>query len=126
MDGRTYTQQVIIQKKIAQYSLQYLEEKYGQDGHQNEYLNNLHARLKIDLKSFSRELEELDYTKENALKNYQEMYLELLEHQRKLLTGMNRRAEFDEELIRKYLALLDLEEYKIREKQLQESAPLSK
>jgi CPA1 family monovalent cation:H+ antiporter len=29
---------------------------------------------------------------------------------------MNHRAEFDEELIRKYLALIDLEEYKLREK----------
>jgi CPA1 family monovalent cation:H+ antiporter len=33
---------------------------------------------------------------------------------------MNRFAEFDEELIRKYLSLIDLEEFKIREKQLQE------
>jgi monovalent cation/hydrogen antiporter len=33
---------------------------------------------------------------------------------------MNHRAEFDEELIRKYLALVDIEEFKIREKQLQE------
>jgi monovalent cation/hydrogen antiporter len=33
---------------------------------------------------------------------------------------MNRFAEFDEELIRKYLSLIDLEEFKIRGKQLQE------
>jgi hypothetical protein len=35
---------------------------------------------------------------------------------------MNQRDEFDEESIRKYLALLDVEEYKLREKQLQEAA----
>ena len=35
---------------------------------------------------------------------------------------MNRLAEFDEELIRKYLSLIDLEEFKIREKRLQEVA----
>jgi CPA1 family monovalent cation:H+ antiporter len=34
---------------------------------------------------------------------------------------MNRRAEFDEELIRKYLSLIDLEEFKIREKQIMEA-----
>jgi monovalent cation/hydrogen antiporter len=113
-------QEMIIQKKIAQYSLRYLEERYGPDGHQNEYLNNLQTRLKIDLKSFSREVEEIDNTKENTLKNYQQIYLGLLEQQRSLLTEMNRRAEFDEELIRKYLSLIDLEEYKIREKRLQE------
>ena len=33
---------------------------------------------------------------------------------------MNRRAEFDEELIRKYLALIDMEEFKIREKNFEE------
>jgi CPA1 family monovalent cation:H+ antiporter len=33
---------------------------------------------------------------------------------------MNRLAEFDEDLIRKYLSLIDLEEFKMREKQLQE------
>ena len=32
---------------------------------------------------------------------------------------MNHRAEFDEELIRKYLSLIDLEEFKIREKLIQ-------
>lgn len=31
---------------------------------------------------------------------------------------MNRRFEFDEELIRKYLSLVDLEEFKLREKWL--------
>ncbi len=34
---------------------------------------------------------------------------------------MNRLAEYDEELIRKYLLLIDLEEFKIREKQLQDN-----
>ena len=33
---------------------------------------------------------------------------------------MNRSEEFDEELIRKYLSLIDLEEFKIREKTLRE------
>ncbi len=33
---------------------------------------------------------------------------------------MNNHAEVDDELIRKYLSLIDLEELKIREKRLQE------
>jgi hypothetical protein len=41
----------------------------------------------------------------------------MLEQQRKRLNEMNHLAEFDEELIRKYLSLIDLEESKIREKQ---------
>jgi CPA1 family monovalent cation:H+ antiporter len=37
-----------------------------------------------------------------------------------MLREMNRKDEFDEELIRKYLVLIDLEELKTREKLLQE------
>src|SRR5436190_16855485 len=113
-------QEIIIQKKIAQYSLQYLNEKYNGKLPGNEHLNNLYARLKIDMKLLSQELKNTERTNENALQNYHSIYLELLEHQRKLLTEMNRRAEFDEELIRKYLSLIDLEEFKIREKQFKE------
>ncbi len=118
-----HKQEIIIQKKIAQASLQFLEEKYGEDCLLNEHLNNLHARLKLDLRFFNQELEEINNTKENSLKSYQTIYLELLEQQRKLLNEMNHLAEFDEELIRKYLSLIDLEEFKIREKQLQEATP---
>jgi CPA1 family monovalent cation:H+ antiporter len=73
------------------------------------------------MKLLSEELEKIDHTNENALRNFQSIYLELLEYQRKLLKEMNRRAEFDEELIRKYLSLIDLEEFKIREKQIMEA-----
>jgi len=112
-------QEIIIQKKIAEQSLKYLEEKYGKDWRKNEQLRNLHARLEVDMKLLQ---EELDNTakSDHALRNYQLAYLQLLEHQRKLLTKMNHRAEFDEDLIRKYLTLIDLEEFKLREKILVE------
>ncbi len=79
-------------------------------------IRNLNARFKIDLKHLNQELEKTDNTKESPLKNFQQVYLEILEHQRKLLNEMNHKAEFDEELIRKYLSLIDLEELKVREK----------
>lgn len=113
-------QELIIQKKMAQYSLQYLNEKYDGKLPYNEHLHNLYARLEIDMKLLSGELENTGRTNENALRNFQGIYLELLEHQRKILKEMNRRAEFDEELIRKYLSLIDLEEMKTREKILRE------
>jgi len=115
-----HKQEIIIQKKIAQASLQFLEEKYGKEPVQNEHLNNLLERLKLDLRFFNQELEEINNAEGNSLKSYPAIYLELLERQRRLLNEMNRLAEFDEELIRKYLSLIDLEEFKIREKQLQE------
>ena len=113
-------QELIIQKKMAKASLQLLKEKY--DGHrkQNEHLNNLFARLQLEMDFFQQDLKELANSTDNNLINFQRIYLELLERQRHLLTEMNRRSEFDEDLIRKYLGLIDMEEFKIREKIIQE------
>jgi monovalent cation/hydrogen antiporter len=109
-------QEIIIQKKMAQYSLEYLDDNYSELWPQNEHLKNLHARLSIDTNFFAIELEATDHSGNDSLVKFQQAYFELLEHQRKLLKQMNRREEFDEELIRKYLALIDIEEYKLREK----------
>ena len=111
-------QEIIIQRKMAHGSLQFLEEKYGEDRSSNEHVNILYEKLKIDLNFFNQELEEINTTKGEPLKNYQSMYLEMLEHQRGLLNEMNLSAEYDEVLIRKYLSLIDLEEYRLREKLL--------
>jgi CPA1 family monovalent cation:H+ antiporter len=116
-----HTQELIIQKKIAKYSLQYLEEKFGADWTENEHLANLRSKLETELNFFNNELEQPGNTTTNSLKDYQQVYLELLDHQRKLLNGLNRKSEFDEDLVRKYHSLIDLEEFKTREKQLQES-----
>jgi NhaP-type Na+/H+ and K+/H+ antiporter len=109
-------QELIIQKKIAQASFNYLEEKYGDGEMQNEHLHNLRSRLEIELNFFRQDIEGLNPEGDNSFWKFLQIYLELLEEQRKLLYQMNRRAEFDEELIRKYLSLIDLEEHKIREK----------
>jgi hypothetical protein len=77
---------------------------------------SLCARLNVDLKSFEQELEEINDEEESPLKGCQATYLEMLERQRRLLNEMNRSAEFDKELVRKYLLLIDLEEFKIRKK----------
>ena len=108
-------QEIIIQKKIAQYSIKFLEEEV-EDGLKNDYINNLYDRLKLEHKFFNRDHEEVVANDGNPLKTYYEIYLQLLDHQRKLLKEMNQRAEFNEDLIRKYLSLIDIEEFSIREK----------
>jgi CPA1 family monovalent cation:H+ antiporter len=96
--------------------MQFLQEKYSEEQGSNEYLQNLLARFRSELNFFQQNLEDPNHPTRNTLTNYQRIYLELLDQQRRLLNRMNRRAEFDEELIRKYLALVDLEELKIRER----------
>ncbi|HTH56513.1 MAG TPA: Na+/H+ antiporter [Cyclobacteriaceae bacterium] len=113
-------QEIIIQKKMAHRSIQYLEEKYKDHYSTNEHLSNLHARLSLDLKFFNQSVDEIKNTNGNSMAHFQRIYLELLEQQRKLLNDINHKAEFDEELIRKYLTLIDIEEFKIREKILAE------
>ena len=113
-------QEFIIQKKIARASLQLLEEKYDGEREQNEHLNILSSRLQTEFNFFQQDLRELSNSTDNSLIRFQRIYLELLERQRQMLKEMNRKDEFDEELIRKYLALIDLEELKTREKLLEE------
>lgn len=73
-------QEIIIQKKMAQASLRALEEKFAKQELQNEYLDNLIARLKLDSVFFSR-AKEVENLSDNSLKDYQVIYLELLEQQ---------------------------------------------
>jgi Na+/H+ antiporter len=113
-----HKQESIIQKKIAQVSLRYLEKKHCNDPVQNEYLDNLLAKLKIELNFFQQDFETLNNPAGNILSGFQHIYLDLLEEQRKMLYELNRRADFDEELIRKYHQLIDVEEYKLRQKLL--------
>jgi Na+/H+ antiporter len=110
-----YEQERIIQKKLAHYSLEFLEAKYGNDWDHNEHLQNLRSKLETELKFFSEEIEDANVS-HASLKDFQVVYLEMLDHQRAVLDKINHKAEFDEDLVRKYFALVDLEEFKVREK----------
>jgi len=110
-------QEILIQKKAVETSLQLLDEKYASERAENEHLDNLFTRLEMDLRSLDHGLK-VDDPKGNSLARYQTVYLEVLERQRALLDEMNQSADFDEELIRKYLSLIDMEEFKLREEQL--------
>ena len=109
-------QEELIQKQITQFSLKYLEEKFKQEGFQNKHLKNMQSRLKIEMDFFNREIEETENAHQNSRNEYQQVYLELLEHQRKLLVDINQADEYNEEIIRKYQSLIDFEEHRIREK----------
>jgi CPA1 family monovalent cation:H+ antiporter len=80
-----------------------LEEKYDGERKQNEHLNILSTRLQTELNFFSRILKNWLLQLTIRLYGFQRIYLELLERQRQMLKEMNRKDEFDEELIRKYL-----------------------
>jgi Na+/H+ antiporter len=109
-------QEIIIQKKIAKASLKLLNEKYGKESEQNQHLKQLSLRLQTELSFSEQDAEDVKNTNNNAIKTYQNVYLEILEQQRTLLNKMNTASEFDEDLIRKHFLLIDLEELKLRGK----------
>ncbi|MBC3784166.1 Na+/H+ antiporter [Spirosoma utsteinense] len=110
-------QELIIRQTISRKSLQFLEKT----GLSTPYLTNLSERLTIDLAGLDQKAGGAGNS--NALGDYQRTYLELLQQQRTWLSEINRQTDFDEDLIRKHLSLIDLEELKIREKLVQEDEP---
>lgn len=109
-------QERMIQKKLAMTSLRYLQEHYNENRTENPHLDNLVRRLEIDLNAYTQEMNELTVRDNGHRSMFGRIYLEVLEQQRELLKKMNGHEEFDEELIRKYLALTDIEELKLRER----------
>ena len=109
-------QEKILQKKITQYSINQIEKILNKKGFQNEHLSNLQSKLKTEMVFFNRELDETGDTNQNARKEFKKIYLDLLDQQRKLLNDINQHSEYDEDIIRKYQFLIDMEEYKVRGK----------
>jgi monovalent cation/hydrogen antiporter len=110
-------QEKIIQKKLAHASLEFLKNNHADSIAGNEHLQNLQHRLNIDLKHFSDAMQQEDAPGNNSpVSQLQLIYLQMLDEQRRTLQAMNQREEFDEDLIKKYLALADIEETKVRAK----------
>ena len=107
-------QELIIRKKLAKVSIEFLEKKYGDTHKENPYLENLADTLGLQADSLGKQLD--GGTHDHHWDRFRSVYLEVLEKQRHLLTAVNRHDEIDEEIIRKYLSFVDIEELKVREK----------
>ena len=108
-------QEFAIRKTMAETSLKFLEQGNSNKHELNEHLRNLCAKLRTDLSVFRQDLGKFNMESKEALVEYQETYIALLEEQRKALRKLNSDDVYDEALIRKYLAIIDLEETKLRE-----------
>jgi monovalent cation/hydrogen antiporter len=99
-------QEIEIRKKLAELSLQIL------DGEHQSGLKNS-PRLQELIKRFQGERSPGDEEKASDEKDYQRVYLRLLNRQRSLLQELNKEASINDEVIRKHQLLLDLEEEKL-------------
>jgi monovalent cation/hydrogen antiporter len=113
-------QELTIRKTMAESSLTFLENTHGHDLQISDHVKNLTAKLQTDLSKFSKDFAGFNATDRDSLTRYHGIYLAVLDEQRKVLRELNRKEEYDEELIRKYLSLIDLEETKLREVSFQQ------
>jgi CPA1 family monovalent cation:H+ antiporter len=99
-------QVLLIRKSLSQKSLELLKVQHGETLKKNQALQSLQTRLQSD-QSHTANNDASD-------KDYRRVYLHLLDQQRTLLFKLNKRSDIDEDIIRKFQGLLDLEEEKIR------------
>jgi CPA1 family monovalent cation:H+ antiporter len=96
---------VILRRKLATESLAYLRENHAAEISSNAALQQLEKKL---------EAEELFDADDHDPAVFKEVYMKLLARQRQLLRKWNKDLSTDEELIRKYQMLMDVEEEKMR------------
>lgn len=102
-------QELLLRKKLSMYSLKLLDEEHKQTLVNNRPLQQLRER-------FANDQIPLDENSGVLHEDYRRVYLQVLERQRDVLHQLNKKDELDDDIIRKYLTMLDLEEEKLRMK----------
>lgn len=95
----------VIRKLMAKHTLEYLTEHYGDILEKSPFLRSIHSKWKEKIDDESN----IQVSPEVKL-----AYLDVLNQQRLLLIDQNHHKEFDEDLIRKHMMRIDLEEERIK------------
>jgi len=110
-------QEILIRKKLAYIGMQLLDEKYKDEVEQNDLLRQVRSDLENDyifLEGYATS-HGTDGNRRLDIKRYRAISNEVIREQRSMLKKINRKAEFDEEVIRKHFSQLDLSEEKLRQ-----------
>ena len=108
-------QEIIVRKKMAYTALEALDNQFKADVEENVLLQQLRSGLENEytfLQSYA-ESHGTDTNRRHTIKRYRTVYKELLQEQRNMLKKINRKAEFNDEIIRKHFSQLDLAEEKL-------------
>ncbi|QNF32184.1 Na+/H+ antiporter [Adhaeribacter swui] len=110
-------QDLRVRKKLKDAALSLIQEKYATEVNTNELIKSLKLRLQSDLTFLDHfnKPETGEKWADDNVETYRKVMTSLLTHERQLLHQINRKAEVDEVVVRKHLALLDLEEEKLRQ-----------
>ncbi|SFO48711.1 sodium/proton antiporter, CPA1 family [Chitinophaga sp. YR627] len=108
-------QDTLIRKKLTFIAVQLLDSQYKVDVEENELIRQLRATMENEytfLESYAAS-HATDINRQQAISRYRIVFNELIHEQREMLRKINKKAEFDEEIVRKHMSLLDLAEEKI-------------
>ncbi|WP_462266432.1 Na+/H+ antiporter [Mucilaginibacter sp.] len=112
-------QEALIRRKRAELVLNTLYETYAQDLGNNPLLAGYEQMIVKNYQFFvtaNAPDEHGDEALQATTSRYKEINADLLNRQRQLLQKINNKVEYDEEIIRKQLWELDLEEEKLRQR----------
>ncbi|MVM37661.1 Na+/H+ antiporter [Spirosoma sp. HMF3257] len=101
-----------IRIKLLKVALHYLTENYAEEAGSNELVANLKSRMESDVHQTKRHLDSVESDSENVAQ-YNEIMAEIIQIKRDELHRLRSIQEFDDEVIRKEEAQMDLEEEKI-------------
>jgi len=103
-------QDTLVQKKLSLAALKVLDEKYADAVPKNEILQSLKLKHAGHVKLYESRLAQKLTTPTADEKDFRKIVADVILAQRDILQQLNRKQEVDEEIIRKYNGLLDLEE----------------
>lgn len=101
-----------IRLKLQKVALQHLNTNYATELAENELVANLKARIESDLHQTKRHLESLE-NDGASVSQYNQILTEVMTIKRQELHNLRRKQEYDDDVIRKEEARIDLEEEKI-------------
>ncbi|GAB3881918.1 Na+/H+ antiporter [Spirosoma agri] len=105
-------QEALIQLKLLKVALTHLQENYATESGNNELVKNLKDRLESDMHQTKQHLHCLESDDENVTE-YNQIIADIIAVKRTELQRLRGKQEFDDDLIRKEEARMDLEEEKI-------------
>jgi len=99
-------QDLAVRKKLTAFSLAFLKNNFPDELHTNPLLKQLKGHF------YANNVELAQESHDQRLE-YKKIYLKLLKKERNFLIDLNRSLDTDEEIIRKYQFILDLEQEKL-------------
>jgi Na+/H+ antiporter len=108
-------QEAILKTEMKSAALALLNTDYQNDVISNKLLHNMKERLESELAYVDSRTNRTQDEATKAKEHYQTVFKAVINVQREVLQKLNKNPEFEEDVIKKHVAQLDLEEEKLRQ-----------